>query len=149
MSDTARSILIAEDDPNDRLLIQRAFRRANLANPLQFVGDGVEACAYLAGDGEYADRARYPLPILLLLDIKMPRRSGLEVLAWLREQPGLRRLPVVVLTSSQESVDVQAAYELGANSYLLKPGSPDELLRIVQALDLYWAILNNPPELEA
>jgi len=90
---------------------------------------------------------RYPLPALMLLDLKLPRKSGLEVLAWLREQRGLLRLPVVVLTSSKESVDVGQAYDLGANSYLVKPVAFDKLLEMVKALGLYWLILNEKPDI--
>jgi CheY-like chemotaxis protein len=139
-------ILLVEDDPNDALLLQRAFRKANLANPIQLVSDGDAAVSYLAGQAPYADRSRHPLPVLVLLDLKLPRRSGHEVLEWLRAQPGLRRLPVVVITSSKESVDVRRAYDLGANSYLVKPVGFDALIEMVKALNLYWLILNQPPE---
>ena len=105
------TILLVEDDPDDVLLIQRAVRKAKIANPLQVVGNGDDAVAYLAGEGPYGDRERYPLPVLMLLDLKLPRRSGLEVLAWLRRQPGdVRRLRVVILTSSRESSDVNTAH---------------------------------------
>src|SRR5687768_12930434 len=108
------TILIAEDNPDEVLLIRRAFRLAKLDYPLQVVSNGDAAIAYLGGEGQYADRSQYPLPTLMLLDLKMPRKSGLEVLEWLRDQPGLRRLRVVVLTASRESADVDQAYELGA-----------------------------------
>jgi CheY-like chemotaxis protein len=134
-----------EDDPNDVLLIQRAFRKANLVNPIQVVGDGEEAVAYLSGQGVYADRGRHPLPILILLDLKLPRKSGHEVLAWLRGQPELKRLPVVVLTSSREAADVNRVYDLGANSYLVKPVAFDDLLKMAQTLNMYWLILNEKP----
>jgi CheY-like chemotaxis protein len=140
-------ILLAEDDPNDVLLIQRAFQRTHLANPVQVVRDGEEALAYLSGQGAFADRERHPLPVLMLMDLKMPRKTGLEVLAWLRQQPGLKRLPVIVLTSSNQSPDVNRAYELGANSYLVKPAGFDSLLELVKNLDMYWLILNEKPEL--
>ena len=141
-------ILLAEDDPNDVLLIQRALQRSHIANPLQVVRDGADAVAYLNGDLQYADRERYPLPVLLLMDLKMPRKSGLEVLEWLRQQTGgLRRLPVVVLTSSNQSLDINRAYDLGANSYLVKPAGFDSLLELVKNLDMYWLILNEKPEL--
>jgi len=139
--------LLAEDDPNDVLLIQRAFQRTHLANPVQVVRDGEEALAYLSGQGAFADRERHPLPVLMLMDLKMPRKTGLEVLAWLRQQPGLKRLPVIVLTSSNQSPDVNRAYELGANSYLVKPAGFDSLLELVKNLDMYWLILNEKPEL--
>lgn len=139
------SILLVEDNPDDILLIQRAFRRANLSNPLQWVTDGDAAVAYLSGDGDYTDRDSHPLPMLMLLDLKLPRRSGLEVLQWLRQQPRIKRLPVVVLTSSRQSADIDRAYELGVNSYLLKPPSFNDLQEMVQVLNLYWFKLNQYP----
>lgn len=147
MTDKPYIVLLVEDDPNDVLLIRRAFRKSDVANPIQVVGDGEEAIAYLSGRGPYADRERYPLPVLLLLDLKLPRKSGFEVLEWLRQQPGLKRLPVVVLTSSAETPDVNRAYDLGANSYLVKPVRFEGLLRMVQTLNLYWLIINEKPDL--
>lgn len=141
------TLLLVEDDPNDVMLFRRAKDKSNLVNPLQVVEDGEAAVAYLSGQGTYADRNRYPLPALVLLDLKLPRKSGLEVLAWLRQQPGLQRLPVVVLTSSRESLDVGRAYDLGANSYLVKPVAFDSLLEMVKALGLYWLILNEKPDI--
>ena len=140
------AILVAEDDPDDAFMLRRAFTAANIANPVAFVSDGDEAIAYLAGTGRYADRDLHPLPVVILLDLKMPRRSGFEVLEWLRAQPGVGRLPVVVLTSSRESRDVTRAYELGANSYLVKPSSPEDLIATVRGLGLFWLVLNEPPE---
>jgi CheY-like chemotaxis protein len=142
-------ILLAEDDPNDVLLIRRAFQRTQVANPLQVVRDGEEAVGYLSGQGPFADRERHPLPVLMLMDLKMPRKSGLEVLEWVRQQPGLKRLPITVLTSSNQGPDVNRAYELGANSYLVKPAGFDSLLELVKNLDMYWLILNEKPELNA
>ena len=147
MNVTLPTLLLVEDDANDVMLFRRAKDKSNLANPLQVVEDGEAAVAYLSGQGQYADRNRYPLPALMLLDLKLPRKSGLEVLAWLREQRGLPRLPVVVLTSSKESVDVGQAYDLGANSYLVKPVAFDKLLEMVKALGLYWLILNEKPDI--
>ena len=141
-------ILLAEDDANDVLLIQRAFQRNLVANPVQVVRDGDEAVAYLTGQAPFADRERHPLPVLMLMDLKMPRKSGLEVLAWVRQQPGLKRLPIIVLTSSNQSPDINRAYELGANSYLVKPAGFDSLLDLVKNLDMYWLILNEGPELD-
>lgn len=146
MSHCTAPILLVEDDANDALLIQRAFRKANLANPVVRVEDGEAAVAYLGAQAPYADRAAHPLPALVLLDLNLPRRSGLEVLEWLRGQPGLRRIPVVVLTSSRESRDVNRAYDLGANSYLLKPVAAEALFEMVQTLKLYWLLLNQHPE---
>lgn len=146
MNMLTHNILLVEDDPNDVLLMQRALGKAKLVNPLHVVEDGEQALAYLKGEGPYADRALYPLPVLMLLDLKLPRKSGLEVLAWLRQQPGLKRIPVVVLTSSKEPTDVNRAYDLGSNSYLVKPGGQEELLDLVKALNLYWMIFNEKPE---
>jgi CheY-like chemotaxis protein len=140
-------ILLAEDDPNDVLLIQRAFQRNHVANPVQVVRDGEEALAYLSGQAPFADRERHPLPVLMLMDLKMPRKSGLEVLEWVRQQPGLKQLPIIVLTSSNQSPDINRAYELGANSYLVKPAGFDSLLDLVKNLDMYWLILNEKPGL--
>jgi len=142
------AVLLAEDDANDVLLIQRAFQKTNIANPLRVVRDGEEALAYLSGQEPYADRDRHPLPVLLLLDLKLPRKSGFEVLQWLRQQSSLKRLPVVVLTSSNQNPDINKAFDLGANSYLVKPGGLDSLLELVKNLDMYWLILNEKPELE-
>ena len=144
---THYTILLVEDDPNDVFLIQRAFRKANLANPIQVMKDGEAAVQYLSGQEPYADRDRYPLPMLMLLDLKLPRRSGLEVLEWLKQQPKLKRLPVVVLTSSREHTDLNRAYDLGANSYLVKPVAFDSLLNMVQTLNQYWLIINESPNL--
>jgi CheY-like chemotaxis protein len=140
-------ILLAEDDPNDVLLIQRAFQRTHVANPVQVVRDGEEALAYLSGQSPFADRDRHPLPVLMLMDLKMPRKTGLEVLEWVRQQPRLKRLPIIVLTSSNQGMDINRAYELGANSYLVKPAGFDSLLDLVKHLDMYWLILNEKPEL--
>jgi CheY-like chemotaxis protein len=138
-------ILVVDDNDDDVTLLQRAFAKADLMPPQHVVDNGEAAIAYLAGEGPYADRARYPLPTLLLLDLKLPRRSGLEVLTWLRQQPGLKHLPVIVFTTSQQPADVDRAYEQGANSYVVKPDGFDALLTLVQALQAYWGVWNIPP----
>ena len=142
------TILLVEDYPNDVILIKRAFGKASIANPIQVVEDGEEAIAYFTGEGHYSNREKYPLPLLILLDLKLPRKSGHEVLEWLRSQPGLRRLTVVVLTASQQINDINRAYELGANSYLVKPVTFDGLLDMVKTMNFYWLILNEKPEVE-
>ncbi|HKW94308.1 MAG TPA: response regulator [Methylomirabilota bacterium] len=147
MSVSSYPILLVEDSPDDALLIQRAFRKANLANPVQLVQDGEEAVAYLSGAPPFEDRARFPLPVFMLLDLKLPRRSGLEVLEWLRQRSDIKRLPVVVLTSSRETVDVNRAYDLGVNSYLTKPVGFEALLEMVKNVNLYWLVLNERPEI--
>jgi CheY-like chemotaxis protein len=140
-------ILLVEDDSNDILFIQRAFRQANLNNSIHIVRDGDDAVAYLSGEGKYTSRETYPLPLLILLDLKLPRRSGLEVLEWLKEQPILKRIPVVILTSSKESIDVNQAYDLGVNSYLVKPVKFDALMKMVEAIDIFWLKLNQYPSI--
>lgn len=132
-------IVLVEDNPDDVLLMQRAFRKLNLLNPLQVLADGEEAVRYLANPQTEA-------PALILLDLKLPRRSGLEVLRWMRGEAKLRRCPVVVLTSSREAPDVQAAYDLGANSYLIKPVEFQSFLDMVGTLNLYWLVLNQPAD---
>ena len=142
------TILLIEDDPNDRLLVQRAFRRAGLPKP-QTLGDGEQAVAYLSGTGDFSNRSQHPLPTLILLDLKMPRMDGFELLRWLRAHPdGLRHLPVVVLTSSAETPDIRRAYEVGANSYLVKPPTFDALQELVRVVSLYWQKQNRGPQLD-
>jgi len=140
------TILLVEDNDNDVALIRRAFRKANVPNPLTVIGDGETAVRYLAGEGEYADRQRHPLPLFILLDLKLPRKSGHEVLAWVRAQPGeVRRTPVVVLTSSAERADVGRSYDTGVNSYLVKPVHFDALLGLVELMRRYWIQTNESP----
>lgn len=139
------TVLLVEDDDNDVLLIQRAFRKVKLANPMQVVRDGERAIAYLRGDPEFSEHGKAPLPSMILLDLKLPRVSGHEVLGWLRSQEELKRIPVVVLTSSKESADVNRAYDLGANSYLVKPVRFDAPIEMVKYIDMYWFVMNEPP----
>jgi CheY-like chemotaxis protein len=143
------TVLLVEDDPNDVLLTQRAFRKLGVQLNLQVVGDGDAAVAYLSGAGDYADRQRFPLPVLVLLDLKLPRRSGLEVLAWRRGRAPLDCIPVVVLTSSRESTDVNTAYQRGANSYLVKPVSFEAMLEMMKTVNVYWLVMNERPDLRA
>ncbi len=138
-------ILLVEDDPNDVLLIQRAFQKAGLREQLQVVRDGREAIGYLSGEAEYSDREQYPLPFLLLLDLKMPGTDGFEVLRWVRAEPRLKRLLVVVLTSSNLQADVDRAYELGANSYLVKPVEFEQMVNMIQRFEAYWTEINRTP----
>lgn len=140
------TILLAEDDPDDVLLTNIALRKARLANPLQVVRDGEEAIAYLSGEGQFSDRHRFPLPILLLLDLNMPKLNGFQVLEWLRKHPELSRLPVAVMTSSDHDPYVTRAFELGADSYLMKPPDAEALLALVQRLHAYWLIVQEGPE---
>ncbi len=142
------TILLVEDNPADILLMQRTFRDESLSKiSLQIVRDGDAAVFYLSGEGEYSDRERYPLPVLILLDLKLPRRSGHEVLVWLRQQPELKRLPVVILTSSGEKVDINQAYDSGVNSYLVKPTGLMALMEMMKTVNLYWLLTNEQPEI--
>ena len=136
---------MADDDENDVFLMERAFKRARVANPVLRVKDGEDAIAYLRGDQSYANRKDFPLPVLLLLDLKMPRRNGFEVIAWIRQQTGLKRLPVIILTSSREDRDINRAHELGANTYLTKPVNFEGLVEMVKTLHLYWLVLAQRP----
>ena len=140
-------ILLAEDDEDHVLLIRRVFKQARLLNPLQVVRNGEEAIAYLKGVGAYANRAEYPLPAVMLLDLKMPRKNGFEVLEWVRGQPNLDSLRIIVLTTSSDMRDVNLAYRLGANSFLVKPADFSQFVSIIQALQGYWLWMNKAPEL--
>lgn len=146
---TLPTMLAVEDDSNDVLLLRRVVEKAALRCRLQVLRDGDQAIAYLAGAGEYADRVTYPIPRLVMLDLKLPRRSGFEVLSWLRDQPGLRFLPVVVFSSSRQRADVERAYELRANSYIVKPVHYVDFLQIVKSVGEYWFLINEQPEVGA
>ena len=149
MNTLQSNILLVEDDSNDVLLLERALKKAHLRNPLKVVRDGEQATKYLAGEGSFADRTRFPFPSLMLLDLKLPCKSGHEVLAWVREQKNfIKRLPVVVLTSSKHLMDINRAYDLGANSYLIKAGDFGSLFYIMQNVERYWLQLNERPELQ-
>ena len=137
MSDTA-VILIVEDREDDILLMRKAFDKASLPNPITIVRDGEEALAYLSGEGKYASRDEYPLPALVLLDLKLPRMDGFEVLTWIRKQEGIRGIPVVVLTSSSQLRDVNRAYELGANSFFVKELDFQNSVDLSRLLNRYW-----------
>jgi CheY-like chemotaxis protein len=139
------TILHVEDDPNDVLLVERAFKKWQSATVVRSVIDGDEAVAYLTGEESFTDRARNPFPDVVLLDLKMPRKSGLELLTWIRQQTQFKRLPVVVFTSSKHEQDINRAYDLGANSYLVKPVGFDALLETMKQLQCYWGTLNQAP----
>lgn len=139
------TILIIEDDANDRLMLERGFRRVGAQAGIQYVKDGEEAMEYLVGAGQFEDRGLFPAPILILLDLRLPKRSGFEVLQCIRGSGDLRRVPVVVLTSSRDSKDIDRAYDCGANSYLVKPPTPQALEEMLRSVNLYWLILNQKP----
>jgi CheY-like chemotaxis protein len=137
-------VLVVEDNKDDVLFIRRALKKAGIDTPVQVVGDGDSALDYIEGRGAYADRGQHPAPTLVLLDLKLPRRSGLEVLEALKNHATRGRMIIVVLTGSRESVDIERAYATGANSYLVKPISPEAMSELVQALGLYWLVKNEP-----
>jgi CheY-like chemotaxis protein len=136
------TVLLVEDNEDDAELISYAFEKAGIGNPLLTVSDGDAAVDFMEGVGAYADRERHPLPGLILLDLKLPRRSGFEVLEAVRRNGLTQGTPVVVLTSSDQVSDIQRAYRLGANAYLVKPVSRDALLAMVRTLDAFWIKLN-------
>lgn len=136
------TILIVEDEADDAELLEYSFVKAGVANPRFALDNGDDAAAYIEGIGKYADRDRHPLPCLILLDLKLPRLSGFEVLERIRAGAHTRNIPVVVLTSSDNKGDIERAYSAGANSYLVKPVSRDALLAMVRALDAFWIKLN-------
>ena len=139
-------ILLVEDSEDDLFLIRKAFERAQVPNPLYCVNSGREALDYLAGEGKFANRAEYPLPDLMLLDLKMPEIDGFDVLRWVKRQASLASLRVVVLTSSDAIRDVNQAYQLGANSFLVKPMDFDRFTETVRMLQRHWLRLSKAPE---
>lgn len=141
-------ILVAEDEDNDFFLLKKAFAQHGVKVPLVRVRDGAEAIDYLAGNGHFGDRSEYPLPDLLILDLKMPRCSGLDVLRWVRTHPTLRPMVVVILSSSKETRDVNSAYHLGANSYLTKPNSYLDFIDMTRVLISYWLDWSHGPDLD-
>lgn len=140
-------VMLAEDDENDAVLIQRAFTKLHIKNPIHRVKNGDEAIAYFEGAGVYQDRKRFPIPFLVLLDLKLPNRSGFDVLQWLRNHEQLKRIPVVVLTASNQPADVNKAYEFHANSYLIKPPRFEDMKELIRKVGEYWIVSNEPPEL--
>jgi CheY-like chemotaxis protein len=142
-----RPIMLIEDEYTDSLLIRRAFEKAGVQNPIQYVSDGDDALIRLEGIGHYQDRTQYPLPAFILLDLKLPGMHGLALLRWIRSKKELRLIPVVVLTNSADAADVKAAYEAGANSYMLKPADRNEIDRVIHVIQHYWLEHNLAPPL--
>lgn len=146
-------LLLVEDDPSDARLIQRALLKVQIGARVVHVADGDEAVSYLAGEDGFTDREVFPHPFLVLLDVKLPRRSGLEVLRWIRQQEStVAATPVVMFSSSSQTSDINTAYMLGANSYLVKPDSTDQLVSMMHVVKAYWfrhnmmPIRSEPPE---
>ncbi|HEX8964298.1 MAG TPA: response regulator [Rhodocyclaceae bacterium] len=139
-------ILLVEDNPDDEALTLRAFSKNRITNEVVVARDGVEALDYLFGTGAYAGRAPTPMPAVVLLDLKLPRIDGLEVLRRIRADARTALLPVVILTTSKEQQDVTDGYRLGANSYIRKPVDFEKFIHAVGQLGLYWLVLNEPVE---
>ena len=146
MTQTAEPhILLVEDSEDDALLLKRALHSAQIENPVHVVTDGEQAVEYLQGSGRFSDRNQYPLPGLILLDLKLPRISGFEVLQWIQNETTLPQLVVVVLSSSGETRDINMAYRFGARSYLVKPPTAASFVDLAKGLKLYWLQLNHAP----
>jgi CheY-like chemotaxis protein len=140
-------ILLVEDNPDDVFFMKRAARTAEIVQPLNVVIDGQAAIDYLSGTGEFADATRHPAPCLVLLDLKLPRKCGLEVLQWIRMCEAFKPLPVIMFTTSAVTSDVEQSYRLGANGYLVKPANLNELVSILKALKAFWLDHNLLPAL--
>jgi CheY-like chemotaxis protein len=132
-----KSILLVEDDEDDVFLMERALQATKITLPMNVVEHGRAAVEYLSGTGRFADRVRFPIPTVVFLDLKLPYKSGHEVLEWVRQQPEFQKLVVIILTASEETVDLARAYKLGCNSYLVKPPKAQELLDTAKAFN--WA----------
>ncbi len=143
-----KTILLVEDNDDDVFLITRAFKSVGLITPIARATDGQDAIDYLSGKGDYADRVKFPLPYLVLLDIKMPFLSGLEVLRWIRGHDLLAALPVVMFTTSSQECDVRSAYGSGANAFLVKPSRLEECTNIADLIKQFWIDANIAPPLE-
>jgi CheY-like chemotaxis protein len=139
---TTRWILLVDDNEDDVFLMERAIKDAGIKNPMFVVDDGAKAIDYLSGSGAFSDRDKFPLPAVVFLDLKLPYKSGHEVLEWIRQQPELSTLVVVVLTSSNQPSDIRRCYSLGANSYLVKPPTPDQLVDLAKSFRWYWLEYN-------
>ena len=142
------SIIVVEDEPDEAFLLKQAFQKCGVSNPIHIFRDGQQVIDYLSKQGNASGKpvADAP-PALMLLDLKMPRKTGFEVLEWVRAQPGLRRLVVVMMAFSSDLSDINRAYQLGCNSYLLKPGNVDQLADMIKLINSYWLLLNEKPEL--
>jgi CheY-like chemotaxis protein len=145
MTEQPVDILLVEDNPNDVELMLQALKVNNLSNRIEIVRDGEEALEFLFGTGAHSDRSGAPAPKVILLDLKLPKVDGLEILRRLKSDPRAKLIPVVVLTSSREDRDILESYALGANSYIVKPVDFERFSRIVREFGLYWLSLNQPP----
>jgi CheY-like chemotaxis protein len=141
----SKIVLYVEDDPNDVVLLEHALKRAQVDLRMVTLGDGQEAIDYMSGHGIFSDRGRFPIPAIILLDLKMPRISGIDFLRWLRERPEFCSVVVIVFSSSELRSDVSAAYRMGANSFVTKPTAPDARNQLIHSLRGWWIDLNRYP----
>jgi CheY-like chemotaxis protein len=139
------TILVVEDNPAEALLLKKALASAQITNPVQIVENGQEAIHYLSGSGKYVDRVQYPFPSVILTDLKMPRVNGFDILRWLRAHPECSVIPAIVLTNSALPEDISLAYQLGANSYMVKPHGFNELVQMLRTAYEYWTYCEKPP----
>lgn len=140
MTSAKATVLYVEDDPNDRLFVERAFKKAGIPIELHAVASGEEAVSYLSAGGAYSDRERFPAPVFVLLDLKLTGMSGFDILEWARKQAESKLLPIAILTSSREGADVKRAYEAGATTYFVKPADTEDLHALIKTLAGYWFV---------
>jgi CheY-like chemotaxis protein len=140
-----QTILLVDDSENDLFLMREAFSKAEFHSPLHAVENGEDAIAYLKGEGIYSDRSKYPLPAVMVLDLNMPKKNGFDVLAWVRGEPAFKRLSVIILTASLRNEDVERAFDLGANAFLVKPATLARLVIMIRRLRDWLEINHFPP----
>jgi len=138
------TIMVVEDDANDQFLIEHALRKVGVTDPIQIVGDGEEAIAYMMGEGKYADRKQFAYPTFIITDLKMPRADGFAVLEFLKTNPEWRVIPTVVLSASSDLDDIKKSYMLGASSYHVKPLRPEDLRKQLEIINAYWMTCQVP-----
>jgi CheY-like chemotaxis protein len=138
------TILLIEDDCDAQLLLRLAFKRAGINYPVQLVANGRQAIDYLRGAGDYGDRSRFPSPDVIFTDLKLPGMSGFDLLAWIRERPECSLIPVIILSASEQDVDIRKAYQMGANAYLVKPMDIQDLEKMVRLAFGFWAACAKP-----
>jgi len=149
MANDRPTLLIVEDNEDDIFFVERIFKQIGARCELRFARDGMEAIEYLTGKGTFKDRAQYPMPTIILMDLKMPRRNGFEVLEWMHNQPEIKLIPTIVVTSSTLQEDVTRAYRLGANAVMNKPVDKDSLLQMLKSFHIYWTDFVEMPEVKA
>lgn len=137
-------IMIAEDDANDVFIVQKSLKRAGINNPVKWVEDGEQALEYLRGEGQYENRQEYPFPGVIITDLKMPKVNGFEILRWLRKHPECGVIPTVVLSASAQERDVVQAYQMGANCYLQKPATVEEMTALMKVMFDFWNVCKIP-----